>query len=630
MRRLLAPVLLVLGSGALGAQVVDPVRPDTLPRDTTDYTALFLRSQQESRRLVPALPRVGERTLLPPGSRIVFDRDSITWSGAETVSDLLTRVPGVFLWRGGWIGRAELPNYQAHGPASVEYLVDGIPYLPIGGDSVAVDPSLFPLSLIHRVEVERLPGQLRVWLFTYRNDRVAPYSRIGIASGDLRIERYQGELEKRSGSGPGLALAFDHLGVPAQTGTIQSNPAGYSNTQGIVRLSYVRSPRAGVEAQFWQSTPNRQAVVVGAAGDTASRALHGRRRDLTARLYYGSAGSTGFYGSLLLGRTLWLDEIRKDSTLELTEVRDENGVVTRVDSVWTLDKYRRSVNQAGLVLGFRGAAAEISGSALVRSEWTPFELRVRTGVAPVRFLSLSLEGTLQRHEAERSSRWLVARAGLELPLGFSANGSWSYGDRVHHPALVTDTARRMENRSVGLAWRSGIADLEGTFSTNLPFAPLAYREFPGIALIGPSALLSRTDWVAVGGRISPRQWISVSGWYSHPASYAPEGQPPRHAMAAATIQSKFLPTFRSGIFNLKIQVSMERWGAGVLGQSADSLPIALPAVTYYRGFIGLQLGSFMAYYDRYNMQGNQNVAHVPGLVVPGYASTFAVRWEFRN
>ena len=207
----------VVGS-PVASQVVDTVRVDSLRPDTTDYTALFLRSQQEAKRLVPVSPRIGAGTLLPANTRFVMDRDSIAWFGAETVGDLLTRIPGLFLLRGGWIGRPELPSYQAHGAGSVEYLVDGFPYQPIGPDSVTVDPSLFPLSFIDRVEVERSPGQLRVWLFTHRNDRAAAYSRIGIASGDRRIERYQGQLEKRGVRGLGFGLAFDHLGCRSRAG----------------------------------------------------------------------------------------------------------------------------------------------------------------------------------------------------------------------------------------------------------------------------------------------------------------------------------------------------------------------------------------------------------------------------
>jgi len=623
-RALLAAALLVAaGSSSVVGQVVDTVRADSLRPDTTDYTALFLRSQQESRRLIPVPPRVGAGALLPAHSRLVFDRDSVVWFGAETVSDLLSRIPGIFLLRGGWIGRPELPNYQAHGPASVEYVVDGMPYLPIGPDSVMVDPSLFPLSLMDRMEIERNPGQLRVWLFTRRNDRSAPYSRIGVASGDLRIERYQGQLEKRSARGPGFGLAFDHLGVPVQT-----ELGAYANTNAMIRLEYVRSARSGVEARFWQSSLDREPLL--SAGDTVSAPRHGRRRDLTARAYLAGANGLGPRADLLLSRTQWVDEVAVDSTPVVTEIRDSLGAVTGLDTTWTVDKVHRGATQAGLVLGYRAAAVGLDGSAFWRSTWTPLDFRLRGSVAPVRWFTASLEGVVLRHEQERTSRWLTARGGLTLPLGFSAGAVWRYGTQVFHPAQAADTAQDLDDRSVVVAWRSSFADLEGGFTTNKGFAPAGYAQYPGIAFIAPSTLRTRNDWVTLAGRISPRQWLSVSGWFNNPVRSSPEGQPPKHAQVAATIQSKFLPTFKSGIFNLKLQVSMERWGTGVLGQTADSLPVVLPALTYYRGYIGLQLGSFMAWYNRYNMQGGQNVFHVPGLLIPGYASTFGVRWEFAN
>ena len=232
---LAAGLLLAAQASLLAAQVVDTTRADSLARDTTDYTALFLKAQQDAKRLIPVLPRIGAGTLLPFRSRVVFDRDSILWHNAETVSDVLTKVPGVFLLRGGWAGRPELPAYQARGSTSVEYVLDGVPYLPIGQDSLMVDPTLLPLSFLQRIEIEKLPGQLRVLLFTHRHDRSVPYSRIGIASGDLQIARYQGQLEKSSSKGLNFSVAFDHFSVPAQP----SVSGDYSNTQGWLRLGYV-------------------------------------------------------------------------------------------------------------------------------------------------------------------------------------------------------------------------------------------------------------------------------------------------------------------------------------------------------------------------------------------------------
>ena len=98
---------------------------------------------------------------------------AIPSSGATPprVGDLLTQVPGVFLWRGGFIGRPEPVNYQGRGATSAEYYLDGLPYVAAGVDSIAVDPALFSISLLDRIEVERWPGLLRVHLFTRRHDR---------------------------------------------------------------------------------------------------------------------------------------------------------------------------------------------------------------------------------------------------------------------------------------------------------------------------------------------------------------------------------------------------------------------------------------------------------------------------
>ena len=92
----------------------------------------------------------------------------------------------------------------------------------------------------------------------------------------------------------------------------------------------------------------------------------------------------------------------------------------------------------------------------------------------------------------------------------------------------------------------------------------------------------------------------------------------------------------SGIFNVKLQFSMENWGTGVIARDEDGEPITLKGATYVRSYIGLQIGAFMAYYNRYNVQGT-GLPYVPnrdpargGLGPPGFASTFGVRWDFSN
>jgi hypothetical protein len=214
------------------AQILDDtLAQDSLAQDTVDYTARFLEAQQQVGVRAPVLPPLELPGPRPALTRTVFTRDSIEWGHAITVGDLLTQIPGVFLWRGGFVGRPEPLNYQARGASSVEYYLDGLPYVAAGVDSIAVDPALFSISFLERIEVERWPGLLRIHLFTRRHDRLAPRSRIAIARGDGDFARYEGSLERRFPNGLGFAVAADYLNSPTASGTSSS----YSNTHGTRR-----------------------------------------------------------------------------------------------------------------------------------------------------------------------------------------------------------------------------------------------------------------------------------------------------------------------------------------------------------------------------------------------------------
>ncbi len=628
---LAAGLLLAARASFLGAQVVDTTRADSLARDTTDYTALFLKAQQDAKRLIPVLPRIGAGTLLPFQSRVVFNRDSILWHNAETVSDVLTKIPGVFLLRGGWAGRPELPAYQAHGSTSVEYVLDGVPYYAIGQDSLMVDPTLLPLSFLERIEIEKLPGQLRVLLFTHRHDRSVPYSRIGIASGDLQIARYQGELHKNTSRGISFSAAFDHFSVPAQ----QSVSGDYSNTQGWLRLGYVPSMRFGAEIQYFLNSPDREAVLAETgAKDTLSRARHGSRNDVQGRIFLARrVDGLGPRLDLLVSHTGWIDEIQKDSTPRAVNGVEVNGVLVSIDTVYDKTRHQRGFTQAGAILGYRLPAASLDGSVFYRSTWTPLEARARGGVMPSRWLTANLEGVYQRHDGGRSSEWLTARAGLTLPYGLSVTGLMRRGSEVALPALQADSAQDLDDRSLTAGVRWGFGEIEASYSWNAAYRPAAYAQYAQLASIGPSG---RTEWLTVNARVAPRQWLSFDGWYSTPQGRRPEGQPPTHSILDATLQSKFLPTFRSGIFNLKLQFTVENWGPGVLARDKTGAAVTLRGATQMRYYIGLQIGAFQAYYDRYNVAGTR-LPYVPdaitgraGLGPPRFASTFGVRWEFSN
>ena len=108
---------------------------------------------------MPVLPPLAPPGPRPPLTRIVFTRDSIEWVNAATVGDLLAQVPGVYLWRGGYIGRPEPVNFQGRGRHLGRVLSStACPTSRRAWTASAVDPALFSISFLDRVEVERWPG----------------------------------------------------------------------------------------------------------------------------------------------------------------------------------------------------------------------------------------------------------------------------------------------------------------------------------------------------------------------------------------------------------------------------------------------------------------------------------------
>ncbi|MEZ4587804.1 MAG: TonB-dependent receptor plug domain-containing protein [Gemmatimonadales bacterium] len=614
--RFLPCLLLALGiprSVALLAQVPDSARADTTATsDTTDYAALFLRTEEESRVVVPTLPRVGSPSLLPGLSRIVFDRDTIEWHNAQTLSDLLSKVPGVYLWRGGWVGRPEWPTFQGRLGASVRYSLDGMPMLPLGRDSVVVDPTLFPLSFLERVEIERLPGELRVHLFTKRHDRVPPRTRVSVSSGDFDIARYQGSLEQRSRSGLGFVVAAEQLSVPLSS----DQQGAYSNLQGWLQLSYVPSDRLSASLQLIRGGPSREDVLdPDETTDTLSARIRGKRTDIQATFTY-AARSDGLGGRLsaILARSSWAEDSTEYSL---------PGPINQHPHVQALDM---GVTQLGVLGGYRTTTTALDASAWYRSRWTPLEVRASAAATPSPRLTGSVEAAYLRHDGGRSSRWVLGRGGVALPLGIQVSGLARVGSVVLAPAIDADSATSIFDRAILAGFDRPRFALEVGYWRTASSTPPGFSLYP---MVGRVATGPPTKWVTVSARVAPRQWLILDGWYSDPTGIGPEGQPPTHSIVNATIQSKFLPTFRSGIFALKLQGSMESWGTGVIGRDPAGEAVTLPGATFFRAQIQFKIGSFIAYYDRSNMQGTRST-YVPGLPILRFASSFGVRWEFSN
>jgi hypothetical protein len=602
---LLLGALTVGGASVSSAQVVVPPTDSARVADSlkaladTVLTAdRILRAQDQERVILRPLDRIGSTVLLTPHSRILITRDSIDWATAQTVSELVSRVPGVYLWRGGWQGRSEMPSYLGRGATSVEYVVDGVPHLPVGPDSLAADPSLWSLSLLDRVEVERGGAQLRVFLFTRRHDRAAPRTRIGLTSGDRSIARYLGSFERRYPSGIGLSLATEYFAVnPPQGGS-----GGANVTNALLQLSYVPSPKVGVQLQYQVQDVGRDTLYDGEPSEETllSPGLDGRRSDAQLRLSWQSTPTElGSRADIILGQTSWSGE-----------------------------EVAHDVGRFGAVLAHRRPTWSTQVTAWHNTEWTPLDARVALGWAPFSRLSASLELVGQQHDGDRSSQWATARVGVVAPLlGVTLSGVVRDGRRVQAPADALDLEQRFTDMEATASIERarfggelGVARLDG-------WRAVAYRDFPRIA--GLRALES-TDWMTARARFAPLGWLTLESVYEHAfRGDLPDGTPPHHGLTTATIRSRFLRNFPSGIFEMKLQGMVESWSPGTIGRTPDGAPIAIPGRTLVRGWLQFKIGPFIAYYDRVNFRAVRG-GTVPGYPIPSLASSFGIRWDFLN
>ena len=593
---LLAVALLVVLPLRLHAQILDDTLPADTLADTVDYTARYLRAQEQEEVRAPVLPEITAPGPRPALTRLVFTRDSIEWMNGATVGDLLSQVPGVYLWRGGYTGRPEPVDFQGRGATSAEYYLDGVPFVAAGIDSIAVDPSLFSVSFLERVEVEQWPGLLRVHLFTRRQDRLAPRTRLAVARGDRDFARYEGDLERRYPSGAGFSIAADYLNSPTASGTSSS----YSNTQIWAQGGYIPSNRFGVQYQLLRSRPKRRAFTISEVtpSDTIGAGYSATRTDAQFRLALRSReDGTGPGLDLIYARSAW----------------DGAGV-------------DQQINQIGGYASIRRPTLSLGVSGFHRSRWTPLDLRGTVGWSPAPQFTVSAEAVHQGHHGGRSSDYVALAAGLQPVRGLSLTGTARLGNVVAAPSITADTAQRLRDFEASLAWDRRAVGVRLQFTRTAAFNPFAYADFLLIPSLAPAPEM---DWVTLSARVAPLRWVTLQSWYSDPRKGTVDGVPPTHSVSTATIRSKFLRAFPSGIFDLKLQLGMESWGSGTIGRDVVGAPINLRGATFFTSLVEFQLQSFTVYWSRGNLSGTP-LTYVPGFQLPSFGSNFGVRWEFSN
>jgi hypothetical protein len=569
----------------------DTVRADTTQRDTTEAKPAAPTS-------VPVLPYETPPGPLPPGSRLTFTRDSVLWTSAYTLAELLAEVPGVYAARTGFVGQPAPVMYGGRGPAGIEIYWDGLPLVPVGADSVTVDPGRISLFGIGRVEVERLPGLLRVYLVSERSAQLGSKSLLRIVSGSFKTGGYAGLFQYRTAGGVGLDLLADYWGTQGSLSP-QRNAEWFDLR---LKAEWTPSPLLAASVQVRRLTFSR-----GATGTAPAPFIPPRGDIRTEALVRVIASSRPDREGLSL-----------EAGLQTTAWHADSGKADTVVGA-------RAVHRAFLGVRAAGRRATADLLASVGDRYTPASAMLRAGWVPIPWLVLSTDGTWARYDGGRTSLRGHAAVGL-FWRSLSLVGEGTLADAVAAPGLPGDTAEA----TADFAARAGLASRRLTIHAGVErrdaFAEPAAPTASSIGALPPSPAATS----GVGDLTVRLGALALSGWIARAVSGTGAAfDPPSHVRGAITFRSKFWRTFRSGAFDLKAQVSLESWTAGTAGLDASGAPIPLPAATLSEAYLQIELVHFSAFYSLKNAFGSLE-GYVPDFAYPRVIQTFGVKWSFQN
>ena len=540
---------------------------------------------------------------LPPGTRYTFTRDSILWMTGVTLADLLVTIPGVYVARAGFLGQPEYIMYGGRGGASLELYWDGLPLEPLGRDSIHHDAGRVNLTYVDRVDVHVLPSTLRVYLVSTRHASLEPRSALRVMTGYYGTGAYAGLFQKNMPNGVGFNVAADFVGTDETSGT-----EGTNRTFDVwARVDWHSSGLSGASYQVRRQNHSRDAVGSNVAG------REGNRTDFLFTMFSGARpDGLGLRVEGRLAASAWTG----DSSVLDQRVRSARAAVRYVRPNWS----------AG-VSGVLGEARTTSG-VLAQFGWAP-----SPGVA------LSGEAQWARHDGNRSS--VRAHGAVGLYGGpFSLAGTLQYQDAVQAPSILGDSAQRTLDHSVQAGFATQPVSGHVALLRRDAYLPLA---FPELGVISGFDTSSAATYLVADVRLASSRALALDAWYSAPVSggrgaeslpqekprQAADLQPPHHGRVQITYRSKFWRTFRSGAFDLKVQIALEYWSTGDAGFDAHGSPIALKGATFYEGFVQFQIEDFVGFWDMRNAYNSPD-PYIPGLSYPKAVQTFGVKWEFSN
>lgn len=689
-RRLLWLVLFGLGAIAgavlpVGLEAQVPVRPDTLRgrRDTLptkvdttgrknlppagkDTVKVVLPARADSmvkndsinKGIVPLpvvvkpdtmkapLARAEAPPILEIGPRRIYDRSALFATGAQTLADLLGRVPGLTEYTTGFLAAPALIASQGD-LRRIRLFLDGLELDPMDRRARGVSPiNDLPLHALEEVRIERGAEEVRVYARSWRVDRTDPYTRADISTGDQNSNLYRAFFGRRYAHGEALQVGAEQYTTQAN----RSLPS--SDVLNVMLRGGITTGPWSADAFLERSHKNRAQWIGTGDEDEAKDIVPGietERRTAYVRLGNGDP-DRGRWFQLMASAHSYIGAPRSTTTSSFDTAQDTTKV--DADSVSYESQYlltggiTRGPFQISGAERFRIGGQRTSHAASGRASFTSGRLDVslfgegRTYLTPmrtegtVRFEPFSRfaivasasrtgEGTFDRLFAEPRSGAVLDEAGV-----FQPNSSGSFTTRD-----TTEVTRYRVPARTNLRAEAGIRlrDLwiAGGIMRRGPTTLLAPAEI-GPQYINAAAVRPDSQATARTLSVRGRLWRAIHAdawavaWNDSTGLYRPKYQ----TRAELYLQTSLLSKFPSGNFGILSSLAHEYRSDSRFAVGADSV-LTAPGYRVLAFKLEIRIQTAVVSYQFRNLL-QEKYQQVPGFNMPRQTQFYGVRWDFWN
>ncbi|MES2179633.1 MAG: Plug domain-containing protein [Gemmatimonadota bacterium] len=651
-----------------GAQV--PVPPDTTKRTPPPAGAdtikvklparadSMAKNDSISKGVVPLPEPVVPDTARPPlahaemppileiGGQRIYDRAALFATGALTVSDLLARVPGLTEYTAGFLA-APAVVASAGDFRRIRLYLDGVELDPMNRRARGVAAvNELPIHALEEVRVERGADEVRVYARTWRVDRLIPYTRADISTGDQGTNLYRAFFGRRYEHGEAFQVAAE------QATTQPNNNLPSSDILNLTgRLGLTHGPWS-VDGFVERSHANR-AQWVGTQTDARDTvpSIQTERQTAYARIGNGDPDSSRWFQAIASANSYKLaarsttaspftptagtdtSSAASDTNSYVSQYLMTGGLKRGAIKMSAAERLRVGGHRTSHVMSGRASAeySRLSASLFAegQSYLNPSRTEGTVTLSPLRRVAL-LASVSRTGQGDFDRLFVEPRSGVVFDEtgAFVSNGPTTILSR--DTAEVTRyrlAARTNQRAEVGVLVRD-LWVTAGMIKRG-PTTLLAPAEFsdayaPASSVTPEGEVTART--LALRGRL----WRGIHAdawavaWSDSLGLYRPKYQ----TRSELYLQTSLLDKFPHGNFGILTSLVHEYRSDSRFSIGGDSVRVA-PGYRAIAFKLEIRIQTAVVSYQFRNLL-QENYAQVPGLNLPRQTQFYGVRWDFWN